>query len=178
MCRNGLARRRLSKKGLIASMGEAVRLNGVLMFIFIFAIAFCSFLAATNLPYDLAEAIIELNLAPYAVIALILFIYMILGCVMNSLPAVVLTLPIFFPIVMSLGFDPVWFGVLIVVLVDLGQITPPIGMNVFAISAICKDISMYEIFKGIVPFWVAFIVLIIILVLFPQISLFLPSMMN
>jgi len=172
-----LARRRLTFKSFTESIAEAVRMTGIIFFIFVFAIAFSHFLALTKLTYELANWIIGLGLSPYVIISLILFIYMILGCVMNSLPAVILTLPIFFPMAMAAGFDPVWFGVLITVMVDLGQITPPIGMNVFAMSAIATDIPMYSIFRGVLPFWVAFIVLVIILVIFPQISLFLPSFM-
>jgi len=96
---------------------------------------------------------------------------------MNSLPAVILTLPIFFPIVIASGFDPIWFGVMVVVMTELGQITPPIGMNVFAMAALQKDVPMYTIFRGVFPFWGAFIVQIAILIMFPQISLFLPSRM-
>lgn len=173
----GLVMKRLSWKSLTTSMIEAVRLNGIMMFIFIFAFAFSHFLAATKLPYEASRAIIALDLSPYALISLILFIYMILGCLMNSAPAVILTLPILYPIAMSAGFDPVWFGVLIVVMVQLGQITPPIGMNVFAMAAIAKDVPMYSIFKGVLPFWAAIIFIVIILVIFPQISLFLPSLM-
>ncbi len=172
-----LVRRRLGIKGLAESAGATVRMMGIVFFIFVFAIAFSYFLSLTNLPRDLAEWIVGLGLAPYVVIVVILFIYMILGCLMNSLPAVIITLPVFFPIAMAAGFDPVWFGVLIVVMVELGQITPPIGMNVFAMSAIATDIPMYDIFKGVLPFWGAFIVLTIILVAFPQVSLFLPDMM-
>ena len=150
---------------------------GVVMFIFVFAMAFSRFLAVSNLPNDLAKWIGGLGLPPIAIISLILFIYMILGCLMNALPAVILTLPILFPIAMAAGFDAVWFGVLIVVMVELGQITPPIGMNVFAMSAIATDVPMYTIFRGLLPFWGAFIILVVILVLFPQISLFLPNLM-
>jgi tripartite ATP-independent transporter DctM subunit len=173
----GTIRRRLSLKGLVQSMSEATRMTGVIFFIFVFATALTVFLASTNLTYDLAEWVIALDIPPLAIITLILLIYMILGCLMNSLPAVILTLPILFPIVTTAGFDPIWFGVLVVVMVELGQITPPIGMNVFAMAAYAKDIPMYNIFRGVLPFWVAFIIFIILLVAFPQICLFLPSLM-
>ncbi len=112
---------------------------------FIFAIGFSHFLASTNLPYDLADWIIRLGLSPYAIISLMLFIYMILGCLMNAIPAVIITLPIFFPIAMAAGFDGVWFGVVVVVMIQLGQITPPIGMNVLAMAAIAIDLPMSSI---------------------------------
>ena len=97
---------------------------------------------------------------------------------MNALPAIILTLPVLFPIAMAAGWHEVWFGVIIVIMLQLGTITPPIGMNVFAMSVVAKDVPMYSIFRGILPFWAAFIVLSIILVAFPQICLFLPGLMK
>lgn len=173
----GFARKKLSFKGLLESAVEAVRLSGVILFIFVSAIALGNLIAGTRLNCDLVEWIIGLGLSKYAIIAAILFIYMILGCIMNSIPAIILTLPLFFPIVVAAGWDPILFGVLIVVMIEIGLITPPIGMNVFAMSAIAKDVPMYSIFRGILPFWAAFIVLIIILIAFPQISLWLPNTM-
>lgn len=172
-----LARRRLSYKNFVNSMNESLRMTGSIFFIFIFATAFSAFLAVTNLPYDLATWVTGLDLSPYVLLAFILFIYVILGCIMNALPAVILTVPIFFPIVTAAGFHPVLFGVLITIMVELGAITPPIGVNVFAMSAIAKDVPMYDIFRGLVPFFLAFILVTIILVVFPQISLFLPNLM-
>lgn len=173
----GFLRKKLSWKGFMDSAMEAVRINAIIIFIFIAATALSAFIAGTNLSGNLADWVIGLNLSKYIIMAFILFIYMILGCVMNALPAVILTLPFFFPIAVAAGWDPILLGVLIVVMVDLGQITPPIGMNVFAMSAIAKDVPMYSIFRGIIPFWIAFLVLIVLLVIFPQISLWLPNMM-
>jgi len=170
-------RGRLTFKGFISSISEALRANSAVMLIFVFATAVCYFLAATNLPYDLAEWVVGLGLSKYGIIALIIVIYVILGCIMNSFPAIILTLPILFPIATAAGFDPVWFGVIIVVMCDLGAITPPIGMNVFAMSAVAKDVPMYDIFRGLLPFWLVFIILIVLLILFPQICLFLPNLM-
>ncbi len=173
----GLIRRRLSFKGFSASITGAIKMNSMIMFIFLLATAFSRFLPITNLPYMLAHSVTAFSLSPYLVMAMILLIYLFLGCVMNAIPAVILTLPIFFPIAMEAGFDPLLFGVLVVIMVQMGTITPPIGMNVFAMSAIAKDVPMYGIFKGILPFWIAFIILVVILVAFPQISLTLPSFM-
>ena len=174
----GFARRRLKLKGLFESGIEAVRMTGVIMFIFLFAIAFTTFLTLTEVPNDVATWVIGLDLSPYAILSVILFIYLILGCIMPAVPAVILTLPIFFQIAMACGFDRVWFGLLIIVMCELAQITPPIGMNVFAMSAIAPDIPMYSIFKGVLPFWGAFLIQVAILVAFPQICLFLPSLMG
>ncbi len=174
----GFARRRLTLKSLFDSGVEAVRMTGVIMFIFLFAMAFTAFLTLTQVPNDVSQWVVGLNLSPYAILFTILFIYLILGCLMPAIPAVIITLPIFFPIAMAAGFDPIWFGVLIIVMCELAQITPPIGMNVFAMSAIAKDVPMYSIFKGVLPFWGAFLVQVGILVAFPQISLFLPGLMG
>ncbi|MFC2062511.1 TRAP transporter large permease subunit [Chloroflexota bacterium] len=173
----GLARRRLSFRGFRDSLSEALKLNGVFMIIFIFAIAFSHFLAATHLPRELTNWFISLDLSMYSIIAFIMLLYMILGCLMNAIPAIILTLPFLYPVAFAAGIDPIWFGVLVVVVADLGQITPPIGMNVFAMASIAKDVPMYSIFRGILPFWGLFILQIIILTIFPQISLYLPSLM-
>ncbi|MFC2017603.1 TRAP transporter large permease subunit [Chloroflexota bacterium] len=174
----GLVRRRLSFKALTDSMIDAVRISAIVMIMFLFAVAFGRFITITNLAYDLAESIVALNLSPYVLLGIILLIYIFLGCVMNAAPVLILTLPIFFPIVMAAGFDPILFGVLIVVMVDLAVITPPIGANVFTMVAIVKDVPMYDIFRGLIPFFVLMVILVIVLVAFPQISLFLPSLMR
>jgi TRAP-type C4-dicarboxylate transport system permease large subunit len=101
-----------------------------------------------------------------------------MGCVMNALPALILTLPIIFPTIITLGFDPIWFGVLLVILVEIGQITPPIGMSVFAMKSVAKDVPMYTIFAGVFPYWLVLLLVIALLVIFPDICLWLPGMMS
>jgi C4-dicarboxylate transporter, DctM subunit len=108
----------------------------------------------------------------------ILLMYFVLGCLLDSLAMVLLTIPIVFPIISALGFDPIWFGIIVVMVVELGLITPPIGMNVFVIKGIAKDVPLETIFRGTMPFVTAQIILIAILVLFPQIALWLPSTMS
>ncbi len=173
-----LITRRMSIHSFVKSLERALELTATIMLIFVFAFAFSHFVAMTGLTDDLAAWVIGLGLGKYALISCILLFYVLLGCVMNALPAVMLTLPIFYPIAVEAGFDPVWFGVLIILTVELGVITPPIGMNVFAMSAVAKDVPMYDIFKGVVPFWGAFVVVAVILVLFPEISLWLPEQMS
>ena len=159
------------------SIGRTLRLTAGIIVIFMFATAFSRFIAISGLTQQLANLVIGLHLGKYELIAAILLFYVLIGMFMNALPALVLTVPLFFPIAMNAGFDPVWFGVLVVIMVELGVVTPPIGVNVFAIAAMAKDISMYDVFRGVFPFWIAFVVLIALIVLFPQISLFLPSLM-
>jgi len=113
----------------------------------------------------------------YLTFCIILFSYLILGCVMNALPVVILTLPIIYPTVCALGFDPIWFGVLLVMMVEIGQITPPIGMSVFAMSGVAPDVPMYTIFRGVFPFWLIMVGAVALVIVFPQLALFLPNLM-
>ncbi len=108
----------------------------------------------------------------------IIVLYMILGCFIDTMAMVLLTVPIFFPVIVNLGFDPIWFGILIALVVETAMITPPIGMNVYVIAGVAKDIPMETIFKGIFPFVIVMIIFIILLVAFPQIATFLPSIIS
>lgn len=168
---------RLTLEGFWTSITRALRLTAGIIVIFMFATAFSRFIAISGLTQEIANLVIELELGTYQLIAAILLFYVVIGMFMNALPALVLTVPLFFPIAMNAGFDPVWFGVLVVIMVELGVVTPPIGVNVFAIATIAPDVTMYDIFRGVLPFWIAYIILIVLIVLFPQISLFLPSLM-
>ena len=126
----------------------------------------------------MADFIVSLPVSRYVVFALILCLYVILGMVMNIIPMIMLTLPILFPTIMSLGFDPIWYGVIMVMMMEMGQITPPVGINVFVISGVAKNVPMATIFKGIVPFVIGMILVILILTLFPDIALFIPNSME
>jgi len=116
-------------------------------------------------------------LSRYVVISAIIGAFMVLGCFMEGLSIMVLAVPIVYPIVIGLGFDPIWFGIIITLTMEMSLITPPVGVNVFVLSGVAKDIPMYTIFRGILPFWVAMIVCIILLTIFPDIVVFLPNMM-
>ena len=132
----------------------------------------------TDIPTVFANTLQELPVSKYVSFVLILLLYLILGMVMNIIPMMMLTLPVLFPAVMALGFDPIWFGVVMVVMMEMGQITPPIGINVFVIHGVAQDISMFKIFKGILPFLLVEVIVIILLTLFPDIALYLPNMMG
>ncbi len=168
---------RLSLAGLRESMSRTLRLTAGIIVIFMFAAAFSRFIAVSGLTQQLSQVVIGLDLGPYQTIAAILVFYVVIGMFMNALPALVLTVPLFFPIAVNAGFDPVWFGVLVVIMVELGVVTPPIGVNVFAISTIAKDVPMVDIFRGVLPFWLAYFVLVLLIIVFPQICLWLPSLM-
>jgi tripartite ATP-independent transporter DctM subunit len=155
----------------------AIGLAAMIFFIFIYATAITQFLAVTQLPIMLADYVAGLDTPRYLTLCLILFSYLILGCVMNALPVVILTLPIIYPTVSALEFDSIWFGVLLVMMVEIGQITPPIGMSVFAMSGVAPDVPMYTIFKGVFPFWLIMVAVVALVIIFPQIALFLPDLM-
>ena len=136
------------------------------------------FIALTKIPFLLPGFIVSYNLSPYWVLLLILLLFLILGCLMNIIPMMILTLPILYPTVVQAGFDPIWFGVIMVIMMEMGQITPPVGINVFVISGVATDISMGSIFRGIVPFLLCQVGLLAILILFPGIATFLPGLMR
>ncbi|MBW1858586.1 MAG: TRAP transporter large permease subunit, partial [Deltaproteobacteria bacterium] len=119
-----------------------------------------------------------LGLNKYLVMSGIVFFYIVLGCFMEGLSIMILTIPIVFPMVIGMGFDPIWFGVIITLVMELSLITPPVGINVFVISGVAKDVPIHTIFYGILPFWIAIVACIILLIAFPQIALFLPFTMN
>jgi tripartite ATP-independent transporter DctM subunit len=169
--------RRLTLEAFWQSITQTLRLTAGIIIIFMFAMVFSRFIAISGLTQQLADLVIGMELGKYEIVIAILVFYVVIGMFMNALPALVLTVPLFYPIAMSAGFDPVWFGVLVVIMVELGVVTPPIGVNVFAISALAKDVPMYDIFKGVLPFWIAYLVLIGLIIVFPGIALFLPSLM-
>jgi len=135
-------------------------------------------MAISTIPFLLADWIGGLPIHPTAVMGIIIFIYFIGGFFMDSMGLIVVTIPIFFPVVMELGFDPIWFGVIIVLVAEMGVITPPVGVNVFVLKGIAPEIPLETIFKGIFPFLAALIIVTAILVFFPQIATFLPSLVS
>lgn len=171
------ARRKGSRQSVRESLLSAGRTTGMIFMILIGAMTLNFFLGITRMPMALADFIGGLSVPPIFVIVAILFIYLLLGCIMDPMAMILLTVPIFFPMVMKLGFDPIWFGILIVRAVEMGLITPPIGINVFVIKGVARDTSLSEVFIGIIPFLAADIVCVTLLIVFPQISLFLPNSM-
>ena len=135
------------------------------------------FLAATRLPFVMAEFITGLEVNRYVIFTGVIILFMLLGCVLNVIPMILLVLPTIFPTITALGFNPIWFGVVTVLTMEMGQITPPIGVNVFAIGSVVEDVPLEHIFRGILPFFICMILCIILLTLFPQIALFLPDLL-
>lgn len=120
---------------------------------------------------------VNLHVNRYVLLAAIVLFYIIMGCLMNVIPMILLTLPAIYPTIIELGFDPVWFGVVVVILMEAGQITPPVGINVFALSSVATDVPMAGIFRRVVPFFLAMLMLVFLLTVFPQIALWLPSVL-
>jgi tripartite ATP-independent transporter DctM subunit len=171
-------KRRLNKEVIIESFKGTIKTSGMIFMLVIGAMIFSYFIALSRLPIALADFISNLALSKYGILAAILIIYIFLGCIMDTLAMLLLTLPIIFPTIIALGFDPIWFGVIIVIVVEMALITPPIGMNVFVISGIAPDVPLSDIFRGIIPFFLSLIVTLVILIAFPQIALFLPGAMG
>ncbi len=174
----GLVRGQISWKGFIEAARDGLATSCMVIFIITGAVVFGHFMAVSRIPFLLADWLGELPIHPMAVMGLIVFIYFIGGFFMDSMGLIVVTVPIFFPIVEKLGFDPIWFGVIIVLTGEMGVITPPVGVNVFVIKGIAPDIPLERIFKGITPFLVALILFTILMMIFPQIATFLPSFVS
>jgi C4-dicarboxylate transporter, DctM subunit len=163
---------------LSASLLDTVKTTAQIFTILIGAILFNNFLILASMPTIVSGWIAGLPLGKTAILLVIIGMYFILGCLLDSLAMILLTIPIVFPIISALGYEPVWFGIIIVMVVELGLITPPIGMNVFVIKGIAREVPLYTIFRGVTPFIVAQIILIAVLIAFPEIALWLPSTMS
>ena len=167
-----------SRDTLLKALLETGRTTAMVFFIFIGAIIFGYLLAMSQLPMQVASWIAPLPLNRYVLLFFILLLFMVLGCMMDTLAIIMLVVPIIFPTIMKLGFDPIWFGVIIVKVSEIGLITPPVGLNVYVVKAAAPDVPLTTIFKGVLPFLIADIINTILLIVFPQLSIFLPNLMR
>jgi C4-dicarboxylate transporter DctM subunit len=174
----GLVRRKLDGPKIREALLSATRTAAAVFTVLIGALLFGYFLTITQSPQKLTEFLTGLGIGRYGVLALIMVMYLVLGCLMDAMAMIILTVPIIFPVIVHLGFDPIWFGVIIVMTVELGLIHPPVGMNVFVIKSVVKDVSFTTIFKGVLPFIATDIVRLVILIAFPAIALWLPTRMG
>ena len=172
------ARGKLTRENLVGALMDTGKITAMCYIILLGANLFGYFMAVTRIPYELAGFAAGLPLHPLLIVGFILIVYLVLGCVMDAIAMIVLTVPIFYPVILELGFDSIWFGVIMVIVMEMGLITPPVGVNVFAIAGVAKDVPLYTIFRGIIPFLLAMIVCIIVLLFVPQIATFLPSTMT
>ncbi|MFI4928807.1 MAG: TRAP transporter large permease [Burkholderiales bacterium] len=173
----GVLRRKLDRAGIRTALLQATRTAAAVFTVLIGALLFGYFLTITQTPQKLTAFLTGLGIGPYGVLALIMVMYLVLGCLMDAMAMIILTVPIIFPVITHLGFDPIWFGVIIVMTVELGLIHPPVGMNVFVIKSVVQDVTFTTIFKGVIPFVLTDILRLVILIAFPIIALWLPGRM-
>ena len=170
--------RNLTWRSFVRSLSETVRISCMIMTIVAGATVFGHFLAVTTIPTEVGAWVAGLPVPPVVVMAMIIVTYLFLGCLMDSLAMIMLTIPVFYPVVTTLGYDPIWFGVIIVMVGGMGVITPPVGINVYVVAGIARDVPLHIIFKGSAYLMCAMIILSALLIIFPQIALWLPGLMG
>jgi C4-dicarboxylate transporter, DctM subunit len=173
-----ISKLKLTWRGLSTALVEATRISVLVLFLVAGANVFSYFLALSTIPASVSAWMASLQISPYAVLSLIVLIYVMLGCFLDAISMMVLTMPVIFPVVKTLGFDPIWFGVVCVMMMEAGLITPPVGLNVYTLAGVVKDVPMATIFRGSMPFLCAMIGVVILITIFPGIALYLPSMMG
>ncbi|MFO7687323.1 MAG: TRAP transporter large permease [Desulfobacterales bacterium] len=176
-----LIRRQMTWQGFVKSLYETLRTSCMIMFLIAGAVVFGKFLAVTRIPFDIATWIGGFNLPPFLILSAVVAVYLLGGCIMDALALVMLTIPIFYPVIIHLGYDPIWFGIIIVLVTQMGVITPPVGINVYVVYGVAQSVTggvaLEAIFKGIIPFLIAVIVGTLLMAVFPQIILVLPNLM-
>jgi len=172
-----VVRGQISWVGLVKSLYETLRTTCMVLLLVAGAVIFGHFLAVTRIPFSVASWVGSLDLPSFAIIGTIVLVYLIGGCFIDALALIMLTIPIFYPIVLDLGYDPIWFGVIIVLVTQMGVITPPVGINVYVVSGIDRETPLERIFKGVIPFLIALVVGTAILIMIPKFVLWLPEMM-
>jgi C4-dicarboxylate transporter DctM subunit len=173
----GLARGKLSGPDILRSLLETTRTTAAVFTILIGALLFGYFLTITQTPQKVTAFLTGLGIGSYGILTLIMLMYLVLGCLMDALAMIILTVPIIFPVIKELGFDPIWFGVIIVMTVELGLIHPPVGMNIFVIKSVIEDAKISTIFYGVMPFILTDLLRLVILIAFPILATWLPGRM-
>jgi tripartite ATP-independent transporter DctM subunit len=168
---------KLTVSSLNIALKKTVEISVMILLLVAGANLFSFFLALSTLPMVLSQWVTGLHVSPYLILAIVCLIYLFMGCFLDGVSIMVLTMPIIYPIILSLAFDPIWFGVIVMLMMEAGLITPPMGLNVFAVAGVAKDIAIGDIFKGITPFLFAILIVAIMVAFFPGITLFLPNMM-
>jgi C4-dicarboxylate transporter DctM subunit len=173
-----VARRTLTRAGFVECLVKSLRTTAAIFTILIGALLFGYFLTVTQTPQTLTQLLTGLGFGRYGILAIIMLMYLVLGCVMDAMAMIILTIPVIFPVITALGFDPIWFGVIIVMTVELGLIHPPVGMNVFVIKSVVRDVKISTIFFGVIPFVITDLVRLVILIAFPILATYLPERMG
>jgi len=173
-----IIKRKLTRQNLFSALLEMARISIMVLFLVAGATLFSYFLALSTIPTAVSTWIAGLGVSKYIILVIIVAIYFLLGCFLDSVSMMVLTLPVIYPVIVTIGFDPIWFGVLLVLMMEAGLITPPVGLNIYTIAGIAKDVPMGTIFRGALPFLLSIIATAIILTVFPQIATYLPTLMG
>ena len=173
-----IVRRQISWGGFIKALSATTQTSCMVMVIIAGATIFSHFMAVTRVPYELSVWASNLPLPGSVIMIIIILIYILGGCFMDAFAMIMLTVPIFAPLAQALGFDLIWFGVIIVLIGEMGVITPPVGINVYVVHGVARDVPLETIFKGVMPMFAALIICNILLLLFPEIALFLPNLMR
>jgi tripartite ATP-independent transporter DctM subunit len=173
-----VGKKRLTWTAFKGSLSSSIRTSVMVFTIILGAMLLGYFLTVTRIPFDLAGYVSGLELNRYVILILILVTFIVLGCVIETMAIILLTVPIFFPLILQMGFDPIWFGILVVRATEIGLLTPPVGLNVFVIKGVAPDVPIGTIFRGILPFLIADLCHVAVLIAFPQLTLFLPGMMR
>lgn len=172
-----LIKRKLNGRNLAQALQEAARISVMVLFLVAGANVFSYFLALSTIPMKVATWTAGLQVSPYLVHTFMILIYLFLGCFLDAISMMVLTMPVVFPVVAALGFDPIWFGVIVVLMMEAGLITPPLGLNIFTVAGVVKDVPVEDIFRGTLPFLLSIFATVILITIFPKLALLLPSMM-
>ncbi|MBN1635581.1 MAG: TRAP transporter large permease [Deltaproteobacteria bacterium] len=173
-----LLARRLTWQGFVSAVVDTLQISCMVFVIIAGAVMFSRFLTVTRIPFDLADWVASLNVAPIVVLSVIFIIYTIGGALMDALALLLVTIPVFFPVALKLGYDPIWFGVMITVITTLGAVTPPVGATTYVVAGMAKDIGLATVFRGVMYFLPAYVLAIILLMAFPGIITFLPSLIR
>lgn len=173
-----LIKKKLNWQNLTSALQEAVRISVMVLFLVAGANVFSYFLALSTIPMQVAEWAASLEVSPYLIHTIVIVIYLFLGCFLDAISMMVLTMPVIYPVILALGFDPIWFGVIAVLMMEAGLITPPMGLNIFTVAGVAKDTPVETIFRGVAPFLFAIFAVVVLITLFPKLALFLPGMMT
>ena len=173
-----LARKRLTLKITLDALAETGRTTAMLLALLIGSLLFANFINVARVPNEIADWFAGMNASPITVVIICIAVYIVLGCILESISMMLLTVPVFYPVMQSLGLDLVWFGIVVVVVIEISLITPPIGLNVFVLKSMLPEVELTKIFRGVLPFIAADIVRITLIVAIPSISLFLPRLME
>ena len=171
-----LFRKKLTLQILKKVLVDSASTTAMIFFLLIGSMIFANFVNVVGMPDALADFVLGWDVSPFVVVLILMLVYVLLGCILESMSMIVLTVPVFYPMIQALGFDLIWFGIVVVVVTEISLITPPVGLNVFVLKAVLPDVKVSTIFKGVTPFWIADIVRLTLILLFPAISLFLAHM--